>query len=301
MMKRILLASDGSRYAEDAARFVARWPHRETLGIIVVSVLYIPPQRTSSLTSDWAEQLIAQESESALGTFARIKHVFEGANVELEHVVVQGHPGESICSLAKSRACDLVVMGAKGHSMIDRILLGSTSDFVATQASCSVLVVRPRDDKSTNKPLRIAIGFDETGPSQTALEEIAEIHWGAEVQIDVVSVWHIEGMYDLPETAHMQKSATRAAKQLRDVSPDAEAHLVNCENFGEGLVTYAENSECDVMVVGETPRNFVKRILLGSTTRYVLRHASCSVWITRNKMIRGLAKKTESDSMVESR
>jgi hypothetical protein len=35
------------------------------------------------------------------------------------------------------------------------------------------------------------------------------------------------------------------------------------------------------VVVGETPHSVLARLVLGSVSRYVLRHAQCSVWIAR--------------------
>ena len=61
----------------------------------------------------------------------------------IETLVSEGHPGSTIVNTAKERDIDLIVIGAVGHSTIDRMLLGSVSAFVATHASCSVLVVRP--------------------------------------------------------------------------------------------------------------------------------------------------------------
>jgi nucleotide-binding universal stress UspA family protein len=174
------------------------------------------------------------------------------------------------------------------------MLLGSTSDFVATHAPCSVLVVRPPLLEELDRPLRIAIGYEPSGPAQAALEEITEIHWGPQVTFDVVSVVSfVDGFLNQiqvdPEEARQaaRQAVDLALEQLHLAAPRAEAHLVECDHPGEGLVLLAEDKACDLLVVGETPRNFLGRILLGSTSRFVLRHAPCSVWITRNRMIAG--------------
>jgi nucleotide-binding universal stress UspA family protein len=182
------------------------------------------------------------------------------------------------------------VLGARGHSRVDRLLLGSTSDFVATHAHCSVLAVRPREGKPDH-PLRIAIGYEETGPSQAAVEEFAEFRWGQRTELDVVSVVSfVDGfLNEIVVDADAARKAANEAVQaalasLRDVAPQAEAHIVESDHIGEGLVLFAENHHCDLLVVGETPRNFLGRMLLGSVSRFVLRHAPCSVWITRNRV-----------------
>ena len=53
------------------------------------------------------------------------------------------------------------------------------------------------------------------------------------------------------------------------------------DHIGEAIVKYAEDNNCDLLVVGDSHRSFLNRVFLGSTSRYVLRHAGCSVAIAR--------------------
>jgi len=61
---------------------------------------------------------------------------------------------------------------------------------------------------------------------------------------------------------------------------------------GEGLINFVEENGSDLMVVGETPHNALGRIVLGSVSRFALRHAPCSVWISRDSS--SLASKHEA-------
>ncbi len=299
-MKKVLLTTDGSEAAQQAARFLARLPHEGKLELTVVSVLTPPYQGRTTLRNDWIETCLEQDREHAETAFAEIEILFDGANASIEHVIVKGHAGEMICELAESRGCDLVVIGAKGRSAVARILLGSTSDYVATKACCSVLVVRPTDPAHLTQPLRIVLGYEHTGPSQAALEEISEIRWGKQVQCDLVTVSYVYGLMGSEEVEGMRVSGDNAAAQLRETGVTAKSHLIENNHLGEGLVRYAEDHHCDIFVVGETPRSRLGRVLMGSTSRYVLRHAPCSVWITRNRMIHGTKKGERVESTISS-
>ncbi len=182
----------------------------------------------------------------------------------------------------------LLVLGATGHSAISRMLLGSTSDYVATHAPCSALIVRPRVDARIHHPLRIAIGYEDTGPAQAALEEMSEMKWSSGVVFHVVSVAYVYGLLDSSDIAHMRKSGDRAVERLQSVGSKGQFHLVQSDHPGEGLVKYVEGNDIDILVVGETPRTRLGRVLMGSMSRYALRHAPCSVWITRNRIIHGV-------------
>ena len=289
-MKKILLATDGSDAAQSAARFLARLPHENRIELIVVSVLTPPYSPMMTLQTEWIQTCLVQDRERALEAFAEISSLFEGANASVEHVVVEGHAGESICNLAKSRGCELVVIGATGHSTVSRILLGSTSDYVATQACCSVLIVRPIDRTQSAHPLRIALGYEDAGPARAAMEEIAEIKWGGNVEFHLVTVSYAVGLLASEQIQAMRDHAHVAAMELQESGMNAHSHLVENDHLGEGLVKYAEDHGCDIFVVGETSRSHLGRIVMGSTSRYVLRHAPCSVWITRNRICHGRKK-----------
>ena len=55
---------------------------------------------------------------------------------------LDGDPKKVLIQEAEQFGADCIVVGAKGHSRIERLLLGSVSSAVAARASCSVEVVR---------------------------------------------------------------------------------------------------------------------------------------------------------------
>jgi nucleotide-binding universal stress UspA family protein len=63
--------------------------------------------------------------------------------VTTEFLVWEGDPGDSIAAAVEAEHADLVVVGTRGRSGAERMLLGSVSDHVVRHAECPVLVVRP--------------------------------------------------------------------------------------------------------------------------------------------------------------
>lgn len=57
--------------------------------------------------------------------------------------IVTGEPVEEIIRLANIYKADLILIGSRGLTGMQRILLGSVSSQIATDAPCSVLVVKP--------------------------------------------------------------------------------------------------------------------------------------------------------------
>ena len=63
----------------------------------------------------------------------------EGVAAQL---VVEGRPDQVILTKAEELACDLIVVGAYGHSRIREMILGSTTQNLVARAHCPVLLVR---------------------------------------------------------------------------------------------------------------------------------------------------------------
>ena len=280
-MKKVLLASDGSEYSNDAARLLAHLPHDESLEIVVVSVLNVPATNRTSISRDWIEQCVGQEDARAKESFEHIQSMFEGANATLSHIIEEGHVGSTLVNVATKENPDLFVLGAKGRSTVNRLLLGSVSDYVATHAECSVLIVRPTEMTKSNRPIRVAIAYDPNEPVHQGLDEICEVDWGTQPDVRLISVAPLTLPYGEQQRDFDLEALKVATKQVARVAPNVNSDLIEHDHVGEGLVGYAEQHDCDVIVVSESNRSRLGRFLLGSVSKFVLRHAPCSVWITR--------------------
>ena len=56
--------------------------------------------------------------------------------------IMQGPAAEAILEVAKTRHCDLIVMGSRGLGQFAGLLLGSQSQKVVQHAECPVLIVK---------------------------------------------------------------------------------------------------------------------------------------------------------------
>ena len=284
---KILLATDGSDYATGAAKLLARLPHKEPLELTVLFVSYAPETYGAQQVVAGMERILATERERAEKVFQHIQEMFSGADVKLECVFLHGQVGKTIIEQAKSRNIELVVLGAVGRSTLDRLLLGSTSDFVATHAHCSVLVVRPVE--LNRHGLHICWAFDDSAAAHNAAQQLAKFLWGRQTQIDVVQVVARSELYsEIPIVLDIEgikeqllPKVQAAANELHSISEHVAPHVIDAISPGSGLVEFAQQHSSDLILMGDTGRGLLSRFLLGSVSRYVLRHAECSVWINR--------------------
>lgn len=257
--------------------------------MVVTTVLQIPHIILRAGISAEIKRIIEAERTSAIAAFEAIKEIFDGTDTKLRHVIRQGHCGEEICELAANENVELVVIGAKGRSTLDRLLLGSTSDYVSNHAKCSVLVVRPSEIQRENQRFQITIGYHDTEAARRAVEEFKQANWTIQTEVHLVSTISLLSSFQteiVVDTDSIVQAATHALLEAKDslaqLGINATTQLIKADHIADSLVEYAEQHRCDLMVVGQNQNNRLGRMLMGSVSRFVMRYASCSVWITRN-------------------
>lgn len=57
-------------------------------------------------------------------------------------ILLEGQPYKELIDYAVQKEVDMIVIGVHGHSLLERFIVGSTTDRVISRASCPVLVVR---------------------------------------------------------------------------------------------------------------------------------------------------------------
>jgi universal stress protein A len=64
------------------------------------------------------------------------------AGVEAEGEVREGLPSDAIVAAAQQWGADLIVMGTRGHTGLEHVLLGSVAERTLHKAACPVMTVR---------------------------------------------------------------------------------------------------------------------------------------------------------------
>jgi nucleotide-binding universal stress UspA family protein len=98
-----------------------------------------------------AEVIRMEDARTSAALDQAIK-VCQQVGVQATSRMEWGDPKHTICQIAKEINCDLIVVGSHGYGVIERVLLGSVSDYVVHHAHCPVLVIR--DDNLSAPPLK---------------------------------------------------------------------------------------------------------------------------------------------------
>jgi len=136
--QRILVGFDGSPQSEKAAECALTLASALDSHVLLFAVAR-PPEPAISVELD---AMLDDAREHFEQQFERIKTKAKVGGVELETDIVVGHPVEQIVHRAESDHIDLIIVGRRGMSRFERIIVGSTSEKVLRYAHCPVLVVR---------------------------------------------------------------------------------------------------------------------------------------------------------------
>jgi len=145
VLRRIVVAVDGSKHAEAAVDFLLRMPLPPAVQFTVVAVIPPLPIETMPVQltlAEFLEQLRVPLVKSAKAVAARAAERIGKAGFAAKTAVVHGHPNLEIVKIAVAERADLVVVGSRGLTGNVRFLLGSVSDGVIKYSPCAVLVCR---------------------------------------------------------------------------------------------------------------------------------------------------------------
>lgn len=141
----ILLATDGSKQAELAARTAADIASTTNSDLHIATVArleYAPAYVIPASGVDQKSMYEAIERKARELLDEQVKKI-EQSGVTIPQVhLLRGPPDREIVHLADEIGAGLIVIGSRGQGGVRRALMGSVSDSVVRHAHCPVLIVR---------------------------------------------------------------------------------------------------------------------------------------------------------------
>ncbi|MBI3043931.1 MAG: universal stress protein [Betaproteobacteria bacterium] len=145
-MPRFLIPIDGSDSALRAVRHVINLARelRERPDVVLLNVQPPVPVKDLMLEGRPSEihRLEAPLQERGAALLEPPAVSLKAAGIPVQQVVEIGEPAPSITRTAASHHCDLILMGARGLTAIDSVILGSVSTRVIHFSKVPVVVVK---------------------------------------------------------------------------------------------------------------------------------------------------------------
>lgn len=280
---RVVVGTDGSPTARHATEWAAAVAKSRSVPLLLVSV--VSPQSTIARVSRSAEEHLAEavaEAERLLETESATMRESNPA-LTLETAVLVGSPAEVLVSA--TRDAELVVVGARGQSASFGVRnLGGFSDAVATHAEGPVAIV-PEGASDHDGP--IVVGVDDAPEARAAIRLAFEIAQRTRRKVVAYHAYQIvvsRSRYHNPtpeeREAELAVEVDGIVKPIAAEFPEVtwERNIANHHPVW-GLVEASRTAS--VVVLGSRGRGGFASMLLGSTSREVLRNAECPVFVVR--------------------
>jgi len=177
MFKNILVATDGSDHADKAVAVAADLATRYDVGLTLLHVLLRRNAESGDLRGLIDVEKLSEDEREEFERFETMERATSGATnpiisvslplpakilaavgnaiidkaegiakehgvTAIDRVVLEGNPANAILELAKTKNVDLIVLGTRGQSDLQGLLVGSVSHKVSHLAECTCISVR---------------------------------------------------------------------------------------------------------------------------------------------------------------
>lgn len=301
---KLLIGYDGSTHADAALADLARagLPPEVEAVVLTVADVWLPPgasldeagrltpPEARGLGWDMAHRKAREAVSEARGlaeqACARVQAMFPSWEVRAE--AGADSPAWGLIKKADAWKPDLIVVGSRGRSGFERVLLGSVSERVVAEARCSVRVGRTRPDGARG-PVRIVVGVDGSPGADAAVAAVCERAWPPGSEAEAVAV--LDPVMRAVAALQGPAAAERVPDPATAVAGTAAARLraaglaaVPVVREGDprsGLLEEVARWRADCLFVGARGLRGVHRFLLGSVSTAVVARAPCSVEVVR--------------------
>lgn len=288
-LKHIMLATDGSAYSDGAVKEAIYLARSCSARLSALYVLEVNPEfQTEGLAYVEKMELDARRHLDAVRTLAAAD------NVECEVITRRtDEPYKAIVEASRERNCDVIVMGRRGKTGLQKLIMGSVTAKVIGYAASSVLVV-PRDAAINCKNILLAV--DGSRFSDAASERAIQIAGRCAAKLAIISVIPAGVQAGLdPDTGYTPKQLAlisreifgAAEQQISKIAAAAAQEGIQAEtsmlggNPYETIVETAVKRQSDLIVIGSHGRTGLQRLIMGSVAERVVALSPSAVLVVK--------------------
>ncbi|WP_035805724.1 universal stress protein [Kitasatospora mediocidica] len=275
----VIVGIDGTDASHDAVGWAAEEARLRGVPLHVVhawlgETLNAPAGQVTRQTRDAGEEALGAAREQAR---------MHSPGLEVTTELLDDYAREAL--FAASEEADLLVLGARGSGGFSRLLVGSTSLHLSVHALCPVVVVHPREARST--PGGVLVGVDGEQGGEEVLTFAFEAAGRRNLPLQAVHAWSyplvsgpghaFPAVYEEERiAAERERMLTEALAKTMKKHTDVEVAVIAVRSSAAKLlVTLSEAHQLVVVGRHGAVRGPLRR--LGSVSQAVVQHAHCPV------------------------
>lgn len=277
-IKNILWPTDFSAEAQEALAYGCLFAEKFSAKLIA---LHVVPDFSPALfeTTVIQSELLRHSASLKKRAEAKLRAVATRKGIAFQKIIItEGSPAKKIVETAESEKADLIVMGRKGQSRLEKILIGSVANHVLRHSLVPLLLTKKGKRKLTIKKILVPTDFTKGEDIERDVAWALAKAFGASLTLlYVLELYgHEFRMVDQMFEEVMQKFKQRAEKFGKGI-PMAK-DVIKAVNAATGIVDYSRRLNFDLIVMASCSRG-LGRFFLGSTTEKVLSLSGVPIFV----------------------
>jgi nucleotide-binding universal stress UspA family protein len=279
-INKILWSTDFSDEAQEALLYADAFAKTFEANIVA---LHVVPDISPALydaalvVKGELEKRVAYVKEEAQRKFDSLKKV---KNLEFKALVKEGNAAKKIIETAEEENADLIVLGRRGLSAIEKLFIGSVANQVLRNSPVPLLLTKKKTGKPRFKKILVPTDFSE----QEEIER--DFAWKLAKGFDSeLTLLHVLELHDYEFTPRaldemfdaVEKRFKQREKKEKEDIPVSE-DVYRAINAAVGIVDYADTHKFDMIVISTCVQSKIERFFLGSTTEKVISYTQLPVF-----------------------
>jgi len=271
-MNSILVPVDFSKQAKYAAKIAAEIARLTDAKICLLHMLELPtgvvdPTSFGTSSNTPSALLYLNRAHEKFNEFKKMS-CFEGLEIEDD---VQFHKAfEGIIEQSKKKDVNLIVMGSRGTSGLEEMLVGSNTEKVVRNSEIPVMVVKRKIKDFKVENLVFASNFKQK--NRSAFQKILNFTKLFNARIHLLKINTIHNF----ETTKESSEAIRNFIEGYDLG-DYSLNIYNDVTVESGILNFAKAMDADIIVLNTHGRRGLAHLFNGSIGEDLGKHATLPV------------------------
>lgn len=280
IVNKILWATDFSDESQDAfmyADIFAKTFGAEILGLHVLPGFSPEHYQSAIVVIDELKKRMDHMEKAAVGKFESFQ---KGKGVTFEYLIKDGNAAKVIVETAEEEKADLIVIGRKGLSAIERLFIGNVANQVLRHSHIPILVTKKKSGKPRFKKILVPTDFSEQ--EEVERDYAWELAKGFDAHITLLHVLELHD-YEFPPRvldemldSVLKKLKQRKRREKEDIKITED--VVRAIDAPVGIVDYADTNKIDLIVISTCAQSKLERFFLGSTTEKVISYSHMPIF-----------------------
>ncbi len=287
-MKKILVPTDYSEQAKYALDFAYQIARKSNAEIYLLNVIDYPGLSTAwsggmnviggaeppfdTMDENFINNLTDRSKEEMRSMVEKLNE----HDVSIHEMVEIGNPYFVITEKIENEKINLVIMGSKGASGLEEVLIGSNTEKVVRHAKCPVITIKQKRD--FNKIHKIALASNFEGDQSHVVEELQKLQHIFNAEFHLVKI-NTPNNFESTRKIMKQMQEFVAAHHIRNFT----LNIYNDYMEEDGIIYFAQDIDADMIAMATHGRTGVMHLLSGSIAEDVVNHAKRPVWTCRIK------------------